>query len=220
MSTTTLKKITSEAKRIRRHKPKTTWKSAIKQAARRYKSGSLRPRKKRVSAVKFVEHGEKRSAKPAAVFRVIRSGKGRFKGLKRIGRRRKMGNAKQVVVVRRVTKVGRPASPRRHRMAGSGSGLKKIMPFVLLAGAALVAWQLLKPKQPQFPPGVPPLAQTGNPVRNQQTNEILQYAMAASLGIDAITKLIQSLNNRSDSDIENIYDNLDQGGGLPPTLFV
>lgn len=105
-------------------------------------------------------------------------------------------------------------------MAGSGGGMKKVMPFVLLAGAALIAWHLLKPKQPQLPAGAPPLVQTGNQLRNQQTNEILQYALAGGLAIEAITKLIQSLNTRNDTDIRQIYDEVNHGGGLPSDLFV
>lgn len=205
MGTTALKKITAEAKRIRKKHPKTSWKSAVRQAGSKYRSGSIRG-------------PGKAKPKKATRKRAVRK-KAAPKKARRKRASRKVGQAKQVVVVRRVTRVGKVASPRRRRMAGGG-GFKKFMPFLLLGGAALILWQVLKPKQPQLPAGAPPLIQTQNQYRNQQTNEILQYALAGGLALDAITKLINALNNRSDADIQNVYDDVNQGGGLPPTLFV
>lgn len=206
MAKNALKKITAEAKRIRKKHPRTSWKSAIKEAGRKYRTGKISsPRPKPAKVAKVGAKKRKRAVKKKAA-----------------PRRRKKTTAVAVTktVVRYRTRVGKVSRPRRHRMAGSGGGMKKIMPFVLLGGAALILWYVMRPKQPQLPAGAPPLVQTTNQVRNQQTNQILQYALAGGLALDAITKLINALNNRSDTDIQNIYDNVDQGGGLPPTLFV
>lgn len=227
MSHNALRKITAEAKRIQKRHPRASYQSALKQAGKHYRSGKLGKRK-RVGSYKIVERGETKSKKPAATYQVRRTAKGRFKGMKRVGKHkvkkskpssRKHPSATQVVKVVRVTRVGKVHHKRR-RMAGSGSGLKKFMPFVLLAGAGLLLWHFLKPKKAVVPPGAPPLVQTNNQLRNQQSNEILQYAMAASLGIDSIIKLISQLNRKSDAEIESIHENVDQGGGLPDSLFV
>lgn len=204
MAKNALKKITAEAKRIRKKHPRTSWKSAVKEAGRKYRTG-------KISAPR---------PKPAKLAKV--GAKKRKRAVKKKARKKTTAVAVTKTVVRYRTKVGKVSRPRRHRMAGSGggSGMKKIMPFVLLGGAALILWYVMRPKQPQLPAGAPPLVQTTNQVRNQQTNQILQYALAGGLALDAITKLINALNNRSDTDIQNIYDNVDQGGGLPPTLFV
>ncbi len=210
MATTALKKITAEAKRIRKKKPKTTWKSAVRQAGAKYRSGKIRKPKK-VGKVKKKRAAKKRSVRKKAA----------PKKAARKRSSRKPTKAIQVVKVVRVTRVGRVSSPRRKRMAGSGGGgFKKFMPFLLLGGAALILWHIMKPKAPQVPAGAPPLIQTTNQSRNQQTNEILQYALAGGLALDAITKLINALNSRSDTDIRDVYDEVNQGGGLPPTLFV
>jgi hypothetical protein len=208
-----LKKITAEAKRIRKAHPRTAWKSAVKQAGAKYRNGTIGKvsrktvgkkkvgGKKRVGAAKLLERRETSRTK-ARVYRVVRSKAGRFKGTKRIAG------------VKRVKRV-------RRRVAGKGGGLM----IPLLIGAAVVGAAILFTResgsnQNQLPPGAPPLANTNNPVRNQQANNIVSYAMAGGLAIDAIIRLIQALNQKNDADISNIYDTLDSGGGLPPNLYV
>lgn len=82
---TVLKKITAEAKRIRKKNPRMKWVSAVKQAGMKYRSGKIRKPKKRVSAVKLIEKGESRNAKPSKVLRVNRSKAGTFKGYSKVG---------------------------------------------------------------------------------------------------------------------------------------
>lgn len=49
MSATVLKKITAEAKRIRKKSPRTSWQSAVKQAGKKYRSGKVSGTKKKVA---------------------------------------------------------------------------------------------------------------------------------------------------------------------------
>jgi hypothetical protein len=200
-----LKKITAEAKRIRKQKPKTTWKSAVKQAGAKYRSGKIRAPKKKVGKV-----GAKR-AKP------------RKKAAKRKSSARKKPVTTMVVRERvvRARRVGRSAPVKRHRMAGSGGkgGMKNLLTIGLLVLGGFLLWKALKKPATTLPPGTPPLYQTSNQLRNDQSNQILQYALAAGLTLDAITKLIQNLNSSRDSDVETIYDELDRGGELPATLY-
>lgn len=206
-----LKKITAEAKRIRKRKPKTSWKSAIKQAGKKFRDGKIRsPRKKKAGAV---------------------SGSRKKATKRKKSRARKAKKPVTAVAIRKTTttvrarKVGRSAPVKRHRMAGgggnggNGGGTKKLLMLGLLVLGGFLIWKALKPKTATLPPGTPPLIQTSNPVRNTQTNDIVQYALAAGLAFDAIARLIQSLNNRSDDGISDIYDELDRGGTIPATLY-
>lgn len=189
-----LKKITTEAKRIRKQHPTKSWKSAVKEAGKKYRLGKIGAK----------PHKKKAAKKRTSVVAVRKSTTTRV----------------------RASRIGRRSPVRRHRMAGTrtgnggGNGLKNLLPVALMVGAGLLLWKALSPKRPAVPPGAPPLIQTSNPVRNQQTNDIVQYAAAAGLAVDAIIKLIQSLNKRSDDDVQNIYDELERGGDLPATLFV
>jgi hypothetical protein len=90
------------------------------------------------------------------------------------------------------------------------------MPVVLIGGLGLLAYALLrKPTQPA--PALPPsgLATTGNQYRDATAQRILAYATAAGLAADAIAKLIQSLNHASDTEVNQIYDSIDSGSGIP-----
>ncbi len=203
-----LKKITAEAKRIRKRKPKTTWKSAVKQAGAKYRSGKIRaPKRKKVAAVGRVR---KKAAK-----RKKTSSQKRKRPVTAV-------TVRKTSTTVRARRVGRSAPVKRHRMAGSGGRdktMKTLLTVGLLAGAAFLIWKAMKPTQPQLPPGTPPLVQSANPVRNTQSSQIVQYAIAAGLTIDAITRLIQNLNVQRDTDVSEIYDELDRGGELPATLY-
>jgi hypothetical protein len=111
------------------------------------------------------------------------------------------------------------AGHRRTRSVGkkNNNGL-----LIALGVGALAIYFMTRPKTVTYPniSQLPPLTQTGNYQRNDQTNSILNYALAASLGLDAITKLINSLNSSDDSQIKNIYDHVETTGSLPDTVYV
>lgn len=203
-----LKKITAEAKRIMKRKPKTTWKSAVKQAGKKFRDGKIRtPKRKKAGAVSGSRKKAAKRKKPRA---------------------RKRKKPVTAVAIRKTTttvrarRVGRSAPVKRHRMAGSGSkggGMKNLLTIGLLVLGGFLLWKAMKPKTTTLPPGTPPLYQSSNQLRNDQSNQIVQYALAAGLTIDAISRLIQNLNSSRDSDVSNIYDELDRGGELPATLY-
>jgi hypothetical protein len=204
MASNALKKITAEAKRIRKKQPGKSWKNAVREAGKKYRSGTIGKVKKKKAPAK----PRKKKAKRAAP-----------KKRRRAPRKKSTVTATRRTTTTRVraSKIG--SAVRRHRMADSGNGLKKLLPVVLLVGAGLLLWKAFAPKAPVVPPGAPPLLTTSNTVRNQQSSQIVAYAAAAGLALDAITRLIQSLNNRPDTDVQNIYDELDRGGDLPATLY-
>lgn len=203
-----LKKITAEAKRIRKSKPNTSWKSAVKQAGVKYRTGKIRkPRRKKVSSV-----GSTRK-------KAVKKKKSRSRGKRPVT----AVAVRKTTTTMRARRVGRSAPVKRHRMAGSGSkggGVKTLLTVGILAGAAYLLWKALKPAAPQLPPGTTAtLYQSQNQQRNDQSNQIVQYAIAAGLTVDAISRLIESLNQSRDADVSNIYDELDRGGELPATLY-
>lgn len=82
--------ITKEAKKLRKDFPKrfATWKEYVAQASAIYASkhkGKSPVGKKKIGAIKIVEKGESKNARPKAVYEYSRSKKGTFKGLKKIG---------------------------------------------------------------------------------------------------------------------------------------
>jgi hypothetical protein len=189
-----LKRITAEAKRIKKASPEKTWKAAVKEASKRYRSG-------KIGVVKGSRERVKKKPVAAVVMRDVRAVK--MGGVKR-GKR-------SVAPVRR-------AGTRRRVGA-----VKKRFPFIPLllgAGAAFLLFKAFQNRQPQLPPGVPPVLQTGNPYRDDKALQIIAYAQAAGLAVDAISKLIQNLNKKADHEVANIYDEINTGGGLPPSLFV
>lgn len=85
-----LKKITTQAKRIRKDHPGIAWTDAIKRAARQLKSA------KKVGATLLLEKGESRRTKPKRVIQISRKKDGTFKGSRQIsGTRKRMGSLPQ-----------------------------------------------------------------------------------------------------------------------------
>lgn len=109
---------------------------------------------------------------------------------------------------------------RRHTRSVGKKGNMGLL--VGLGIGALALYFMTRPKTTTYPnlSQLPPLTATNNYQRNDQQNSILQYALAASLGIDAITKLIQSLNSSSDSQVQQIYDHVETTGTIPDTVYV
>lgn len=62
--------------------------------------------------------------------------------------------------------------------------------------------------------GLNNLIQTQNQTRNTQSQDILNYAMAAGLAANAIASLIERLNSSSDSDVKQIYDHVSTTGDV------
>lgn len=139
------------------------------------------------------------------------------------GKRKRKRSHSRTTIHRR-----RSHSKRRVVMAGRGRrtrsvGKKGNLGLLLAVGVgALAVYMLTRPKTTPYPNlnQLPPLTQTPNYQRNDQTNSILNYALAASLGIDAITKLINSLNSSNDDQVKQIYDQVETTGALPDTVYV
>lgn len=88
------KKVVAEAAKLRKKNPKLTQAQAVKQAfAISYSKAGVSkkvaaPKKKaakKVAAIKIIEKGESKSAKPKATYQQVRTKKGTYKGLKKVG---------------------------------------------------------------------------------------------------------------------------------------
>lgn len=120
------------------------------------------------------------------------------------GKRRRKGSARK----RKVVMAGRS---RKRTVGGiSGTGL------LIAGGLGLAAIYLLTKKNSPAAPGgtytLPPLATSNNYTRNTQASDLVQYAVAGGLAIDAIIKLIDRLNTSSDQEVDNIYDRVTTTG--------
>jgi hypothetical protein len=106
---------------------------------------------------------------------------------------------------------------RRRRSVGrSGSNTGLIIAAVGLGAIALL---LLSKKntttQPQYQyQNLPTLQQTQNYTRNQQSNDLVNYAIAAGLAVNAIADLIERLNRSDDNEVGNIYDHVNTTGDV------
>lgn len=184
------KKRTTKAKRPAKRK---TRRRPRKVGAVRRKAVKRKPakRKKRRSGRKVVKQVERRS-----VERVLTG--------KRKTRRRR----------RRVVMAGRTRRRRVGSNGNGGGGMKWLLPVAIGVGAL---WLLSKKNSPASPGGVyqlPPLTNTQNQIRNTQSQDLVNYAVAGGLAIDAIMKLIDRLNTSSDQQVQNIYDVYHTTGSL------
>lgn len=110
-----------------------------------------------------------------------------------------------------------------HRRRRSVGGIGSTGLLVGLGVGALAIYLLTKksaPTAPLLPAQLPPIAQTSNYNRNQQSQDLVNYALAAGIGIDAITNLINSLNKSSDTQVSNIYDTVNTTGDVSALLGV
>jgi hypothetical protein len=83
------KKVVAEAGKLRKKNPKLTQAQAVKQAwAMSYSEAGVVKKKaapKKVAAIKIIEKGESKSSKVKATYQQVRTKKGTFKGLKKVG---------------------------------------------------------------------------------------------------------------------------------------
>jgi len=184
-----------------RAKPKKR-RSPVKRKAHKKKvSGSVRKkpakRRKRSSGRKVVKQVERRS-----VERVM-TGKN-HKPRKRRSR------------ARRVIMAG--SRPRHRSVGGSGMGNKMLIGLGL--GALAVYLLTKKTTQTttttQYPTAynTPQIIQTSNYTRDTQSQDIVNYAIAAGLAADAVSKIIDRLNSSSDSEVQNVYDYVNTTGNI------
>jgi hypothetical protein len=169
----------------RRAKPRKVRKAPKKRAVKRAKRKAPK-RRKRVGR-RIVKQIEKRSTE-----RVIAK------------RRRRRRPAKRRVVM---------AGTRRRRSVGK-SGNKGLLIGLAVGAAALYFLTRPRTTTPGGAYQLPPIAQTNNQTRNAQSNNIINYAIAGGLAIDAIIKLIDRLNTSSDNEVENIYDHVNTTGDV------
>jgi hypothetical protein len=121
------------------------------------------------------------------------------------GKRRKHRTRK-----RRVRMAGH--APRRRAVGKAGSsGL--LLGLVLGAGALYLLARGSGGSATSYS-SLPALTQTGNYTRDTQSQQIINYALAAGLTINAITSLINSLNSSSDNTVSSVYDKVNTTGSL------
>lgn len=177
---TALKKIRARVKQLQKKNPHAHYKNLQKQAGKEFKSGKLKTVGKRKPAKK--KAAKRKVAKRTVA--IIHHAKPAPRKLHR-RKRRSVGAA--------------VASHRRRRVSGSGSNL---MPIVAIGGLAVLAYFLLKPRTTTLLPSqIPGLVTTGNAARDNSAANIVAYATAAGIAATALSKLIDSINNSSDSTV-------------------
>lgn len=190
----------------RRKKKAVKAKRTVKRKSRR------RPRK--VGAARRRPVKRKAAKRRPAKKRRKASGRKVVKQVERRSVERVLAGKKRTRRRRRVVMAG---SSRRRRVGNNGNGgggMKWLLPVALGVGALYL---LTKKNSPASPGGVyqlPPLTTTQNQIRNTQSQDLVNYAVAGGLAIDAIMKLIDKLNSSNDQEVQNIYDVYHTTGAL------
>lgn len=212
MANTALKKITTRAKAIRRAHPGKAWKTAVKEAGREYRSGKIKTKKR---PVKRVIHKRAKRARRRALG-AIRPNTGALTVREIVTASRARVGSHRRKPKRRRARATRRASPPRRRRIGQRSSNSALMPVLLTVGAGLLAYVIFKRQSPP-PAGTNQqgLVSTGNAYRDSRAAEILAWATAGGLAIDAISKLIAALNSSDQRTIDDVKNTIDQDGTLP-----
>ncbi len=168
----------------------------------------------RVGARKVKRKPAKKRAKRKTVSRKA-TGRHLVKQVERSSVERVMsGKRKRRRTTRRKSRPRVVMAGRRRR----GRSVGKIGSTGLLIGLGVgaLALYLLTKKSTTTPSTytLPPLTQTSNLTRNTQSSDIINYAIAGGLAIDAIIKLIDRLNTSTDQDVTNIYDHVNATGDV------
>lgn len=110
----------------------------------------------------------------------------------------------------------RPRTYSRRRSVSGKGGNKLLLGLAIGAGAYLLLSGGLGGSSNTTPPptGLGQLVQTSNPTRNSKSQEILNYAMAAGLAVNAIMALIDRLNSSSDNEVDQIYNHVESTGDV------
>lgn len=181
---------------------------------------------KQASAIYASKHGSSPVGKKRKKVGAVKKRKPRVVTKKRTTRKRKPENKRVTKQVekytvertlagkrrkRRTRSVGRSYRPARRIGKSNKSGL-----LIGIGLGALALYLLSQSKSTSSTTAytLPPIAQTSSVTRNTQTSNIVNYAIAAGLAIDAITKLIDKLNNSTDAEVTNIYDKVNTTGDL------
>jgi len=218
-----LRKISREAKSIQKQHPRLSWQECIDKASVRYNRGTIG--KKKAGAAK------KKTAKPRKHSRKSKRKTHAKTAKHRPRKKRSVKVGQSVGAVHHKPRKKRRSSGKhkgrrigavQQRSNGGGNGISATT-VLLLAGIAFGAWYLMKgskPQTPQLPAGTPPLTITSNPTRNQQAANIVAYAQAGGMAIDSIIKLINALNQKSDSEVSSIYNGMSNESGVPGYLLI
>jgi hypothetical protein len=108
----------------------------------------------------------------------------------------------------------RMAGPVRRRTVGKSGNSGLLLGLAIGAGALYLLTRGAGSATTSPYGSLPPLTQTGNYTRDTQSQQIVNYALAAGLTINAITSLINSLNASSDNTVNNVYDKVNTTGSL------
>jgi hypothetical protein len=172
-----------------------------KKSTRKRVGAQRKPAKKRKVAKKRTPpRKRKQAAGRQLVKQVERSSVERVLAGKR---RRRRSPKKRTVVM---------AGSRRRRKVGAlgGNGMLVGLGIGALALYLLTKKSTYTPTQGTYQ--LPPLNTTNNYTRNTQSTDLINYAIAGGLAVDAIIKLIDRLNSSSDQEVSNIYDRVNTTG--------
>jgi hypothetical protein len=208
------KNVFKAAKAMRKKHPRkySTWQGYVKAA-----SGKRSPAKKRRKKKRTRKVAAKR--KPVTKRKKKPGGRHLVKYVERASTERVMNGRKKkrCHCAHRAYLAG--SRRRRRSVGGLGSGAGLLVGLGI--GALGIYLLTRKPSAATTPTTtLPPIQQTGNTVRDSQSQDLINYAIAGGLAISAITSLIDKLNNSTDDEVQYIYDNYGTTGDIGALALV
>ncbi len=172
-------------------------------------------------AAKKVKAPRKKARRVSGAKKTVRKKTAR----KRAVRRKKAPKKKTTtVVVKSVTRsIGRKRRPRpkakkqtRRRSINGKGGNGLLIGLAVAVGGYFLLSSMSKPAAPTTPyyGQYGQLNNTVNPTRNTQSQDLINYAVAAGLAADAIANLVSKFNNSSDDEIKQVYDYVNTTGDI------
>jgi hypothetical protein len=211
---TALSKIIKEAKRIRNAHPnkykgkKNPWANGyMEEASKKYNSGKLSGARKKKPAK--ASKKRKAPAKRKVASRKVatrKPTKKRAANKTRKRGRRRVGTKKPVKVTTSRSVVRTVGSRRR------SVGKSNTTNLLIIGGLALGAWYLFGRRTTVATvPNTSSLITTSNVTRNSQSQDLVNYAIAAGLATNAILAIIDKINSSDDSTVSAIYNDVNSG---------
>jgi hypothetical protein len=197
------KKKRAKRKPVKKAK-RTTKRKVVRHKPVKHKAAKRKPIKRKVAKRRPVKRKAAKRKKRSPGRKLVKQVKRRSVERVMAGKKRKRRSPRKRKIVM--------AGVKRRRRIGSNGGSSKLL-IGLAIGAAAIYFLTKKATPAYSTTQLPPLAQTNNYTRNTQSQDLINYAMAGGLAIDAIIKLIDKLNTSSDQEVSNIYDTYHATGG-------
>jgi hypothetical protein len=215
-----LKKIQARVKKLRKKHPGAKFRTLQKQAGAEYRAGKLKTKRKRsVGAVKKRKKVRARGrtkvsnhnggGAPPVYMSHYTIGRAAPKRKRASVKKRRKPKTVTIIKYRKSVRYVKPKriKTRRRKVGGMSKGTKNAL---LVGGAVVLGYLLMKSMSPSYPP-----VTLTNPASVASANSLVSAAQAAGYSATAIANLIKTINSSSDQQVQTAASTVNTGGTLP-----